>query len=122
MQGDAPEAGARGAQRLHAVNLEYKSFFVTSAFTFGSVYNMWAFFALLSVLATQLNNLNLTNIFFPELTDETQLKRRRVTTGLTLLTCGLVGDKPDDEPLAETSWPTTGLAQRGPDGSWPTHA
>merc|ERR1711966_250207 len=65
-------------------NMGYQNFFVVQAYTFGSVYNGWPFFALLSVLATQLNNLNLVGLFFPYHQD----KAREVSSAFKTLSCG----------------------------------
>merc|ERR1719331_1835177 len=77
-------------------------FFVTQAYTFGSVYNCWAFLAVLSVLATQLNTLNLNQIFFPIQEDDS---RRTVSPAIRVLSCGTIKERhgAEDDPTTPTA-------------------
>lgn len=67
---------------------EFEEYFITHGVIFGSIYNQWAIIALLSMLGTQLNNLNLVNILFPMRTKKSD--RRVVSPGLTYLTLGFI--------------------------------
>jgi hypothetical protein len=82
--------------------LEFRDYFVTQAYTFGSVYNCWAFLAVLSVLATQLNTLNLNQIFFPIQEDHS---RRTVSPAIRVLSCGTIKERhgAEDDPTTPTA-------------------
>jgi len=79
-------AGTNFCTRFH---FEFSEYFITKGVTFGSMTNCWALLALFSVLATQLNNLNLISIIFPR--REKKVDTREVNRGMWLLTCGLIG-------------------------------
>jgi hypothetical protein len=82
--------------------LEFRDYFVTQAYTFGSVYNCWAFLAVLSVLATQLNTLNLNQIFFPFQDDHS---KRTVSPALRVLSCGTLQENHEGAPSSRPDTP-----------------
>lgn len=74
--------------------LQYDQFFITRGVSFGSVTNIWGIIALLSIMATQLNNVNLIQLFFPF--KSKKIHHREVSTPLYYASCCLLRSTHED--------------------------